>query len=51
MTVERALGWWMACTVHPHAAWRTLRPRGRALLIGIYVGVGYVTALILLLAR
>lgn len=51
MTVETALGWWLACTVHPQAAWRRLRPAGRALLVGTYFGAGYVGALMLLLAR
>jgi hypothetical protein len=51
MTMERALGWWLACTVYPHAAWRVLRPSGRAMLVGIYFGAGYVGALIVLLAR
>ena len=48
--MERALGWWLACTVNPHAAWRVLRPSGRALLIGTYFGVGYFAALLMLLA-
>ena len=50
MTVEAALGWWLACTVHPHAAWRRLQPAGRALLVGTYFGAGYAAALMLLLA-
>ena len=50
MTVEQILGWWLACTVYPHAAWRVLRPWGRAFLIGTYVGVGYFAALLILLA-
>ena len=49
VTVEAVLGSWLACTVHPLAAWRILQPRGRAMLVGTYVGVGYVTALMLLL--
>lgn len=50
MTLETALGWWLACTVHPQAAWRALRPVGRAMLIGTYVGAGYLGGLIALLA-
>jgi hypothetical protein len=48
--MERALGWWLACTVHPQAAWRALRPSGRALLIGTYFAAGYVAALTMLFA-
>jgi hypothetical protein len=51
MTLERALGWWLACTVHPQAAWRALRPAGRAMLIGTYFGAGYLGALAVLLSR
>ncbi len=51
MTMERALGWWLACTVHPHAAWRALRPRGRAVLVGTYFVAGYLGALTILLTR
>ena len=51
MTVERAVGWWLACAVHPQAAWRILRAKGRAMLIGTYFGAGYITALLLLLSR
>lgn len=47
--MERVLGWWLACAVHPHAAWRVLRPSGRAMLIGTYFGIGYVGALVALL--
>jgi hypothetical protein len=51
MTMERALGWWLAYTVHPHAAWRASRRRGRALLIGTYFAAGYLGALTALFAR
>jgi len=51
MRMERTLGWWLACTVHPQAAWRALRPSGRALLIGTYFAAGYVSALSFLLSR
>jgi hypothetical protein len=51
MTMETALGWWLACTVHPHAAWRALRPSGRALLVGTYFAAGFVGAMTVLLAR
>jgi hypothetical protein len=50
MTLETALGRWMACAVHPRAAWRMLPATGRALLVGTYFGIGYVTALIVLFA-
>jgi type II secretory pathway component PulM len=50
MSAEAAIGRWTAYVVHPQAAWRRLRPRGRALLVGTYVGAGYVGALIALIA-
>jgi hypothetical protein len=50
VTLETALGWWMACTVHPYAAWRRLRPSGRALIVGTYFGMAYLATLIGLLA-
>ena len=50
MGLETALGWWLACAVHPYAAWRALRPSGRAVLLGTYVGIGYVGGLMVLLA-
>jgi hypothetical protein len=49
MTFETAFGRWLACSVHPHAAWRIMRPRGRALLVGTYFGAAYLTALMVLL--
>lgn len=48
MTVETAIGRWLACSVHPQAAWRVLRPRGRAILVGTYFGAGYLATLTLL---
>jgi hypothetical protein len=50
MTLERALGRWLACAVHPRAAWCSLRARGRAMLIATYFAAGYVGALLVLLA-
>jgi hypothetical protein len=50
MTLESALGWWLACAVHPHAAWRALQPSGRAMLIATYFVAGYLSALTVLLA-
>ena len=50
MNLEIALGRWLAWTVHPHAAWRRLRVRGRAVLIATYIGAGYVATLLLLIA-
>lgn len=49
MTFEKALGRWLACSVHPQAAWRVMRPRGRALLVGTYFGATYLAALVVLL--
>ena len=46
MSLEVALGRWMACAVHPAAAWRKSRARERALLVATYVGAGYVATLI-----
>ena len=48
MSLEIALGRWMACAVHPAAAWRKSRARERALLVATYVGAGYVATLIAL---
>jgi hypothetical protein len=50
MTLDTAIGWWLACAVHPQAAWRALRPAGRAMLIGTYFGAGYLVALMALVA-
>lgn len=49
MSLEIALGRWMACAVHPAAAWRKSRARERALLIATYAGAGYVATLIALI--
>jgi hypothetical protein len=49
VTIETAIGRWLACSVHPQAAWRVMRLRGRALLVGTYFGAAYVAALTLLL--
>ena len=49
MTLETALGWWLAYTAHPLAAWRALGLQGRVALIGTYFGVGYVGVLAALL--
>ena len=51
MPLEIVLGRSMALVVHPQAAWRILRPRGRAFLIGAYLIAGYATTLALLLVR
>jgi hypothetical protein len=50
MSFDIALGRWLAWTVHPEAAWRRLRLRGRAVLVATYVGAGYVATLLALLA-
>jgi len=49
MSVEIALGRWMACAVHPQAAWRKSRARERALLVATYVGAGYLATLVALI--
>ena len=49
MSVEIALGRWMACAVHPEAAWRKSRARERALLVVTYVGAGYLATLVVLI--
>ena len=51
MSFEIAAGRWLACVVHPEAAWRRLRPRWRAALVATYIGAGYVGTLLVLLAR
>lgn len=51
MTLEIALGRWLACLAHPCAAWPLLLPRHRAALVGSYVGAGYVITLAGLLAN
>ena len=48
MVVETAIGRWLACSVHPCAAWRRMRRRGRAILVGTYFGAGYLATLALL---
>jgi hypothetical protein len=47
---EIVLGRFMACCVHPVAAWRALSTSGRCLLALAYAAVGYVAALMTLLA-
>ena len=49
MSFEIALGRWLAWVVHPEAAWRRLRLRGRAVLVASYMGVGYLGTLLMLL--
>ncbi|MDQ3417774.1 MAG: hypothetical protein M3541_03180 [Acidobacteriota bacterium] len=52
MSLEVAVGRWLACAVHPEAAWRKARPPERALLVATYVGAGYLaTLLVLITAR
>jgi hypothetical protein len=50
VTIETAIGRWLACSAHPEAAWRVMRLRGRALLVGTYFGAAYLAALVLLLS-
>lgn len=49
MSIEVALGRWLACAVHPQAAWRTSRARERGVLVATYIGAGYVTTLLALI--
>ena len=51
MPLDIVLGRSMALVLHPQAAWRVLRPRGRAFLIGAYLVAGYSATLTLLLVR
>jgi hypothetical protein len=45
VNVELLIGRGLACCAHPAAAWRRLRPTGRALLLGAYAAGSYVTVL------
>ena len=49
MSIETAVGRWLACSAHPQAAWRVMRARGRVLLVGTYFGAAYLVALTVLL--
>jgi hypothetical protein len=49
MALDVALGRSLALAVHPFAAWRVLRPRGRAFLVGVYFLAGYASGLTVLL--
>ena len=49
MSAEIALGRWLACAVHPEAAWRKSPARVRAMLVATYVGAGYLATLIVLI--
>ena len=49
MSVEILVGRWMACAVHPQAAWRQSRARERVLLVATYVGAGYLATLVALI--
>lgn len=48
MSLETALGRWLAFVVHPCAAWR-IRPETRALVVGTYFGAGYLGTLLVLM--
>jgi hypothetical protein len=45
VNVEIVIGRGLAYCAHPAAAWRRLRPAGRALLVGAYAAGSYVTVL------
>jgi hypothetical protein len=49
MSLEIAIGRGLALCLHPTAAWRIVSTRGRAILVGAYVGAGYVVVLAALL--
>jgi hypothetical protein len=49
MPIEVCLGRALALLVHPEAAWRRLRPRGRVILVSAYATVSYVAVLTALL--
>jgi hypothetical protein len=49
MPIEIYLGRGLALLVHPAAAWRRLRPSGRAILLGAYATASYVAVLTALL--
>ena len=51
MALEALLGRWVACCVHPYAAWRVLPGSGRAWLLFTYFGAAYVTVLGVLFVR
>jgi hypothetical protein len=51
MSLEAALGRWLAFCVHPYSAWRRLSRSGRLLLVSSYFGAAYVIVLGLLLGR
>jgi hypothetical protein len=46
--VEVLIGWLLAICVHPVAAWHARSLRYRWALVGGYAGVGYLTALAVL---
>jgi hypothetical protein len=45
MTLDVIAGRALAFCVHPHAAWRRLPTRGRALLVGAYFTASYAIVL------
>ena len=50
MPIEIYLGRGVALLVHPAAAWRRLRPKGRVILLSAYATMSYVAVLAALLA-
>jgi hypothetical protein len=48
MTLEVALGRWLAWAAHPERAWPRVGPCGRAAIVAAYVGAGYVLTLLVL---
>jgi hypothetical protein len=51
MSADVVIGRTLACCVHPAAAWRRVSKSGKALILGAYFVVGYLGALVVLLAR
>jgi hypothetical protein len=51
MSTEVLIGRGLAFCLHPTAAWRVLPRIGRALVVGAYVGAGFVTTFAALMLR
>jgi hypothetical protein len=51
MNADVVIGRTLACCLHPAAAWRRVSRSGKALIVGTYFVVGYLGALVVLLAK
>ena len=49
MSLDIAVGRWMAFCAHPVCAWRARSPRVRALVVTSYFAAGYAAVLVALL--